>query len=590
MSSDPKGPKGPQKTIFGYAAPDMPQPGAPQAGQPPAHHQGQGMGGMPPSPAAPQGGTGHQPNEAWGQPQGQQQWGQQQGQPQQQWGQQQGQPQQQWGQQQGQPQQQWGQQQGQPQEQQWGQQQGQPQQQWGQQPGQQAQQGWDHGQQQQWGQQQGQPQQQQWGQQQGQPQQQQWGQQQGQQAWDQGQQAQQQQWGQQQAQPQAQQGWGGGAQDPLGDLAGKLPQSKPGTLFGVDLAILSDASFQRKVLLFCGIGLVIAAFTPLSLSPFVGSWAANQTFRLLIWPLVAGGAYLLVAAAPPHIREKVPPIVLQWLPFGVSFASLAIVGWAGPVTGAMSLVSYAFPILVFGLLLRLTQPNDPYGRWIIGAAAAAHVWPAIWFLTNVAFHFSGVGILGIVGNMLYLVALVVAAACVLFIPPLAMKPQFKAIDAFAPLFTAMLILFPVALAVLFTLQMVLNGVVLSGILMGARMLLYVISFFGVLILTAPPAYEVVKQMIAGGGPSAVNWNDPAHAAHQHAQQQAWNQQQQAQQQGWDQSQQQQQQAWNQQQGQQQGWGQQPQGQQGQQGWNQGGGQGGGWNQGGGQGGGWNQGQ
>jgi hypothetical protein len=154
-----------------------------------------------------------------------------------------------------------------------------------------------------------------------------------------------------------------------------------------------------------------------------------------------------------------------------------------------------------------------------------------------------------------------------------MNPNLKFVDAFAPLITLILLLYPVAMAAMLMLGLVFEGAVITGILMGARSLLYIVAFFGVLMLTAPPAYEAIKQAILKNGGGGGGWQNPqAHAQHQ------------AQQYGQQQAQQQ----WGQQQGQQQGqaqqqWGQQP-GQDGQGGWNQGGGQGGQ----GGQGGGWNQ--
>ncbi|MBT8492241.1 MAG: hypothetical protein KJO07_04205 [Deltaproteobacteria bacterium] len=356
-------------------------------------------------------------------------------------------------------------------------------------------------------------------------------------------------------------------------MAGKLPDSPTGTLFGINLAQFYEASFQRKVLFFCGIGLVIAAFTPFSFSPFVGPWDLD-TFRMLIWPLMAGGAYLLVAAAPPHIRQKVPPIVLQWLPFGVAYASLVVVGWMGPMgaagmPGALAIVSYAFPILVFGMLLRASKPEDPWGRWIVGVMGAAHIWPFIYILSHLSFS----GLMPILMSVSSLAALGAASLCTLYIPPLSMNPNLKFVDAFAPLITLILLLYPVAMAAMLMLGLVFEGAVITGILMGARSLLYIVAFFGVLMLTAPPAYEAIKQAILKNGGGGGGWQNPqAHAQHQ------------AQQYGQQQAQQQ----WGQQQGQQQGqaqqqWGQQP-GQDGQGGWNQGGGQGGQ----GGQGGGWNQ--
>ena len=47
-------------------------------------------------------------------------------------------------------------------------------------------------------------------------------------------------------------------------------------------------------------------------------------FEFMIWPIIGGGAYLLLTAAPPHIKQQVPPVVLQWIPFGVAYAGIFI--------------------------------------------------------------------------------------------------------------------------------------------------------------------------------------------------------------------------------------------------------------------------
>src|SRR6185436_12465761 len=95
----------------------------------------------------------------------------------------------------------------------------------------------------------------------------------------------------------------------------------------------------------------------------------------LIWPIIAGGAYLLVAAAPPDLRQKVPPVVLQWIPFAVSFAGIFMMGGAGAGAGmggdTLHVLGYA--TLVFGLLARISQPQDQVARIIIAVGAGMMV-------------------------------------------------------------------------------------------------------------------------------------------------------------------------------------------------------------------------
>src|SRR5207247_15687 len=117
------------------------------------------------------------------------------------------------------------------------------------------------------------------------------------------------------------------------------------------LSRLRDPSLQRKALLFLGIAIAVSIAVPLQLSPFK-LYLQLDTFRGLIWPAIAAGAYLLVAAAPPHIRNQVPPVVLQWLPFGVSFAGVQIMGLGGFPGFAENnaLYSIGMATLIFGLL------------------------------------------------------------------------------------------------------------------------------------------------------------------------------------------------------------------------------------------------
>jgi hypothetical protein len=117
---------------------------------------------------------------------------------------------------------------------------------------------------------------------------------------------------------------------PLDNIARGIPQSAPGTIFGIPVARLRDASLQRTVLFFAGVALLASIIVPLHVSPTVFSFSEHvPKWDFLIWPIIAGGAYLLVAAAPPNIRQQVPPAVLHWIPFGVSFVGLFVLAGMG---------------------------------------------------------------------------------------------------------------------------------------------------------------------------------------------------------------------------------------------------------------------
>ena len=287
---------------------------------------------------------------------------------------------------------------------------------------------------------------------------------------------------------------------PMDDWARKLPQSQPGTLFGVPLATLRDVSFQRKALTFLGAALLIAIFIPASFSPFLFAFKGNA-FKGLVWPLIAGASYLLVAIAPKDIRDKVPPIVLEWLPFSVSYAGVLIVGLGltfGGESAFSGLYAVGMTTLVFGLLARLQRPDDQVARIIIAAGAVCLLVP----LAD-AFEFGGPAFVKI-HNILFIAVLFLGLACVLYVvPPRKLPPALQAIDAFAPHVTAALLLWlPLQLLLMFLVFFVhvkLGFVV--ALLMLLRGLLTLLAFFGVLMLTAPAAYDALMAMFKkNGGP------------------------------------------------------------------------------------------
>jgi hypothetical protein len=312
------------------------------------------------------------------------------------------------------------------------------------------------------------------------------------------------------------QAWGappaGNAPGPLDELARRLPQSQPGTILGIPVSKLYEPGFQRTVLLFAGIALIASIFIPLlsvaGRTIFVWSEGVPKG-RLLIWPILAGAGYLLVAAAPAHIRQKVPPVVLQWLPFSISFLGIFVATGGGGGRGMAMVMGdefyfLSYAVLCFGLLARIARPADQVARIVIGVGGAMM---AINFLRliDLFFSFDGPALL-VVHNLLWLVVVLVAAGCVVFmVPPAKMPPALRSADLLAPLVAAVLLAWLVVQPALFlVIGLVHEGGGTSSLLMIVlRMVLTMVAYFGVLMMTAPAAYDAVMQLMGGnkvGGP------------------------------------------------------------------------------------------
>ncbi|HSN27899.1 MAG TPA: hypothetical protein VLT45_16535, partial [Kofleriaceae bacterium] len=318
--------------------------------------------------------------------------------------------------------------------------------------------------------------------------------------------------GQQPGYPQAQNPFAPPQQDlpgPLDDMARKLPQSAPGTLFGFPISRLRDPALQRKILFLAGVALVASIVVPIFTQPkLIFPFSSGvPKWDFLVWPLIAGGAYLLVAAAPPDIRQKVPPAVLQWIPFGVSFAGVFMLGGLGGGGpggfGAHdTLHTLGYAVLVFGLLARIANPTDQIARIIIAVGAGCMV-PGFFHMFDYL-HFSGAPALAIIYVLLDFIITLLGIACILFVvPPQKLPPALQSVDAFGPLICAVLIAWLPAQVVLMGLIMLVHfhaGV--GAILIMAHVLLRIVAFFGVLMMASPAAYEEAKTMFMkkpGGG-------------------------------------------------------------------------------------------
>jgi hypothetical protein len=257
---------------------------------------------------------------------------------------------------------------------------------------------------------------------------------------------------------------------------------------------------ERKALLIAGVAMLATLVIPYNINPTIFVFSKGvPKFDFMVWPILVAAAYLLVAAAPANLRQSIPPLLLKWLPFGMSFVSLGIIGWGiGGTGGAFTVMQWGYPVLVFGLLARLSNPDDMIARWIIGAGAIMCA-PALFSYLDVAFRFSGLPALFVIHNLLFFVVMVLAVLCVVFVPTPQQLPALRSVDAFAPLVTAILLLWiPVSL-ILILLAGLVHGGGINALLQTIRAAIYVFAFFGILMLTAPEAYDEAKRLFAGGG-------------------------------------------------------------------------------------------
>jgi hypothetical protein len=284
--------------------------------------------------------------------------------------------------------------------------------------------------------------------------------------------------------------------DPLARLAAKLPGSAPGTLFGIPLSTLRDQQLERQVLKLAGIALIASVFFPVMLRPLGFAWDMHANFRMVLWPLVAGAAYLIVGLSPAQVQHNVPPVVWRWTPFAVAFLSVGIVGAgvgldASSVVGSARTFSWGYALLVFGLLSAMNNPQDRWARYVIGGGAAVVTVIGLSMLDGL-FAFSHRPVLHVVLNLLTLLVWLVAVACLAFAVPPSKVPQLRSVDALLPVATAVLLGWLAVRAVLFGLVMAVH--VSAGMLpLAIHGLVPVFAYFGVLMLTAPKAYDELRR-------------------------------------------------------------------------------------------------
>jgi hypothetical protein len=321
----------------------------------------------------------------------------------------------------------------------------------------------------------------------------------------------------------------------LGDLAGRLPHSAPGTILGIPVARLRDPGLQKKILFLAGVALVASIVVPTSLSPLVFPFSGGGGFTGFLWPIISGAAYLLLTAAPANLRAKVPPVVLQWIPFGVAYAGIFIsrmglgtladslvataqaAASGGNVAGLESALASAntigamllgfssfyilgYSMLVFGLLSRIAQPQDQIARIVIAVGGALMI-PGFLQTLHLFGMIGHLPIIAIVAALLSFLIQALCVFCILFVvPPNKLPPALQTVDAFGPLIAAALIVWLPVQQVLIALSGIIHGHVLIGSLLTlGHGLLPILAYFGVLMMASPAAYEEAKAMFARRG-------------------------------------------------------------------------------------------
>lgn len=293
----------------------------------------------------------------------------------------------------------------------------------------------------------------------------------------------------------------------MAQWAGGLPQSAPGTLFGIPFSKLKDQAFLNKLLGISAIALVATRFVPISLSPFGFAWS-GVAFNLLIFPIIAAAVYAGVALAPKHIQEKIPPVVLQWGPFIAAYIGIGLTApYAMPLTGGA--LGYLYPLLVFGMIVHLQDTDDMVARVFIALGAIGALSLSLGHIGSF-FSFAGGVLYGILGILNFIV-LLGCAACLVFAIPTKWVPKLEMFKPFAPVVTAVLILWPFAQIVL--LFIINIGSPIRSLLGAVHSLVLLVSFYVVLLMTAPAAFEVLKGWLKKAG---VNTSTSAMVAAQGA--------------------------------------------------------------------------
>ncbi|MBI4512350.1 MAG: hypothetical protein HY698_22145 [Deltaproteobacteria bacterium] len=295
-------------------------------------------------------------------------------------------------------------------------------------------------------------------------------------------------------------------------LAEKMPQSPPGTLLGIPLSLLTDQGFEQKILLVSAAALLVTRVIPLAVTggevvfPFSNRYA-GWLFGLA-WPLFACLCYAGPRYLPQAARDSIPPVVLRWAPFVIAFLSsgvfyvavpgasaLAMMGMRGYIPDSMGLLAWGYPVLVFGLICRLQDPEDAIWRWFIGIGAFLATTGGLSSVRELL-DFEG-NFFMVVHNLLAVSVALIAIASFTLAMPEKRYPQLAPMGRFASVITAVLAAWIPTSALLNALWLATRegASTLNFFFLLAHLLATQVAYLGVLLLTAPEAIESLKKLM-----------------------------------------------------------------------------------------------
>jgi hypothetical protein len=294
-----------------------------------------------------------------------------------------------------------------------------------------------------------------------------------------------------------------------------LPKSAQGTLFGIPLSLLRDDALEQKAIFISAILLVAGLCFPIVrvANGTIFSWSSGPgpgVMRGLLGPLFVALVYGGIRYVPSHVRGALPPIDLRWAPFVVAFLATGLSFVAVPLAHALAigtgdtaqyasftLLAWTYPILVFGLLVRLEDPEDLVARAMIALGSFGGVAGGL-ANADVLFQLVHMPVVLIVHNLLFFCVVVLMVASVVFVPTTHVMPGLAPVDELLPLVTATLIAWlPVSalLVSVWAMSSSIGGSVANLILLLPHMLIQQVAFFGVLLLTAPDAFDALKRLV-----------------------------------------------------------------------------------------------
>jgi hypothetical protein len=181
---------------------------------------------------------------------------------------------------------------------------------------------------------------------------------------------------------------------------------------------------------------------------------------------------------------------MQWGPFIAAYLGVGLTGAAGG--GALG---YLYPLLVFGMIAFLQDDDDLIARVFIALGAIGALSVSLGHIGGF-FYFGGGVLRGIVGILNFIV-LLGCAACLVFAIPTKFVPKLAMFRPFAPVVTAVLILWPFAQAALGLIANI--GTPIVAVLGTLHQLVLLVAFYAVLLMTAPAAFDVIKNQLRKAG-------------------------------------------------------------------------------------------